>query len=242
MKCDESRPTCKRCATAKRLCSGYVEESSFIFRSENESARRRAHRARALPSSEIDQPSTINNVFETVIGIRSSGHASPSGRRTFNTLLPFISPPAEQQAFYAFIKDFVLFPESPARGYMEYIPTEYEKGSKDSCLGFTVSALSLAHLARRTGDPELMAKARHGYSKALTATNASISSSLHSRDDRTLMAVLLLCFFEVGSMVSFLFTIAGVLSFLGISGGFFDRYRNSSSSEYKTSGRCSEKT
>ena len=44
--CDEGRPSCKRCVARNELCEGYRDETTLLFRSENERAALRVARDR----------------------------------------------------------------------------------------------------------------------------------------------------------------------------------------------------
>ncbi|TAQ89379.1 hypothetical protein B7494_g2269 [Chlorociboria aeruginascens] len=80
VKCDEARPSCKRCVRREELCVGYRDESTLLFRDETEKAARRAIRRRASTQSLSGSSESISS--ERTKSIRfpqnSSSVADPS--------------------------------------------------------------------------------------------------------------------------------------------------------------------
>jgi hypothetical protein len=83
LQCDEGRPSCKRCIARNDVCEGYRDESTLLFRSENEKAARKVatlsrptppssdRGSSTTPSAVLDQEPP-NSVSSTSISIISS--------------------------------------------------------------------------------------------------------------------------------------------------------------------------
>lgn len=73
--CDLSRPTCGRCAQRGLICSGLPLDSIFIFRDENEVARRNSRRARRQQGEGSVMPVTQSRSFNSASLNWSTGAA-----------------------------------------------------------------------------------------------------------------------------------------------------------------------
>lgn len=73
----------------------------------------------------------------------------------------------------------------------------YYTDSTPTCCREAVHAVALASLARKMRESELMARARHHYSKAISALNSALNDPVLTADDSVLVTLLLFSLFEV---------------------------------------------
>ncbi|KAH1334776.1 hypothetical protein KXW65_000768 [Aspergillus fumigatus] len=72
----------------------------------------------------------------------------------------------------------------------------YYTDSTPTCCREAVHAVALASLARKMRESELMARARHHYSKAISALNSALNDPVLTADDSVLVTLLLFSLFE----------------------------------------------
>ena len=111
---------------------------------------------------------------------------------------PLVEPP-ERLAVCAFFTDFICIPCNPdaQRGFLECLAPLYQSTRPDSLLSLATSTVSLAIFG---GDPSRRScylLARRFFGKSLSMTRASLQDSTESMKDETLLAVMLLSFYEV---------------------------------------------
>ncbi|KAK4140101.1 uncharacterized protein C8A04DRAFT_32388 [Dichotomopilus funicola] len=150
VKCDETKPTCKQCAKARRDCPGYRDDFDIVLRNENHAARRRAlnlggarkagggsggrkagkRAAAAAASSSTSDVSSPSSSRATTTTITSTTTAPRQHRlllarqsQTAAALSP--SPlhiPPESLAPSHFFANFVLVPgPDGSRGFLDYL-------------------------------------------------------------------------------------------------------------------------
>ena len=105
----------------------------------------------------------------------------------------------EQEAICAFFHSFILVPSHPdsQSGFFEYLYTFYVATRHDSILSLATSAVALTIAG---GDPRRKSSFRLGQSifgTALRETSLALQDPVKSLEDETLMAVLMLGFYEV---------------------------------------------
>ncbi|RDK43167.1 C6 finger domain protein [Aspergillus phoenicis ATCC 13157] len=83
IRCDQTRPTCSQCAKGNRVCPGYRDQLSLMFRDESQQVIRKARTgttARRAKSSRKTSPGSTTNTTTTTSSSNSSAPASsPSG-------------------------------------------------------------------------------------------------------------------------------------------------------------------
>jgi hypothetical protein len=80
--------------------------------------------------------------------------------------------------------------------HFDYLPRMYGQSEIGSCIHATVHAASIAILARKLDQIEVVAMARRWYIRALLETKTSLADPLVATNDTTLVSVLLLGLFE----------------------------------------------
>ncbi|KAH6614770.1 hypothetical protein B0J18DRAFT_374452 [Chaetomium sp. MPI-SDFR-AT-0129] len=194
VKCDETKPTCKQCAKARRDCPGYRDDFDIVLRNENHAARRRALN---LGSSRKAATTTIT---ATTTAPRQHRLLLARQSQTATALSP--SPlhiPPESLAPSHFFANFVLVPgPDGSRGFLDYLLPllNHSKGDEHLVRAFNACALASwgNRMACRAGG--ILGKAFGEYSQALRATQAALVDPVRWKDDSVLAAVLLLGMFE----------------------------------------------
>ena len=215
--CDEGRPACKRCTLRGDICSGYRDESSLIFRNENEKASRGAKHVRRRASvgslTRLAVPSQSSPKSGTSRGDLCRDDLSPSEIVEFtNSKSPYpwvknvpqaSAPSAEDQAVSQFFEKYVMYPcnHGSSPGFLEQLPGlfgEVNSGGR-LALRWAVRAAAYASLSNERNDPTLGNNAIKCYGRALSALAESLTDTKAAPDDHILMTVVVLDLFEVGS-------------------------------------------
>ena len=123
---------------------------------------------------------------------------------------PLLEPP-ERPAVNAFMCDYVLIPRHPysRRGYLDCLLPLYQTTRHDSLLSLATAAVALAIEGGSPSNRHYRELSRSFFGKALVKTSKAIRDPTDSIKDETLMAVLLLSFYEVSSIS---FSVSPVLS------------------------------
>ncbi|RYP92556.1 hypothetical protein DL770_001314 [Monosporascus sp. CRB-9-2] len=197
IKCDETKPTCLKCAKSRRVCPGYKDEFDLVFRNETQSTELKARKAsRKASAQKMDQQ--VSGQSSSPSGTPSS--ALPDGVKSSlgQAVVPALNQPVEQRASCFFVSNFVLVPkpEDP-RGFYDYLVPLLNQEGPGSHLEHAFNACSLALFYNRRGpSTNLSERALNEYAKALSKTNAALRDAEAQKADSTLAAVLLLGTFE----------------------------------------------
>lgn len=213
--CDEGRPACKRCTLRGDICSGYRDESSLIFRNENEKASRKHVRRRASASSltRSAAPGQGSAKSGTLHEHVSQDDLSLSGLVEFSsskTPYPWVknvpqasAPSPEDQAVSRFFEKYVMYPcnHGSSPGFLEQLPGLFGEVNSEGrlALRWAVRAAAYASLSNERDDPALGNNAIKCYGRALSALAESLAQTKAAPDDHILMTVVVLDLFEVGS-------------------------------------------
>jgi hypothetical protein len=112
---------------------------------------------------------------------------------TFNTPTPNI----EDLATSFFMSNYVVSATDFALGHMESAPLLYNQSRHQGALSVTITAVGLALISNISRTPRVMVIARQRLVIALRKTNEALQHPRESKANSTLMAVLLLSFYEV---------------------------------------------
>ena len=128
---------------------------------------------------------------------RLSRGASPG----ISTIPRPISAPISDLSIALFLNQFSVSSAAQPLGRLEFIPDIYQEYERrpESCLISVIDAFAHACLASQNGmvfDPKILARK---YGKALQAMKQALADPAESRQDGTIVAVWLLCWYEVGS-------------------------------------------
>jgi hypothetical protein len=97
-----------------------------------------------------------------------------------------------------FFKNHVSWPrhDDSERGFLEALPSMYQKSSASSLLHKAVNALALGTLSNARMSTPLRCEARREYGKALQELGVAIKSVSLATSDETLMSILLFAVYE----------------------------------------------
>ncbi|RDA89397.1 hypothetical protein CP532_6148 [Ophiocordyceps camponoti-leonardi (nom. inval.)] len=179
IKCDETKPTCKQCARARRQCPGYRPP-----RPPNATDKK----ARGSSSSAAAETSD------------SQSSSSPPTSPPSETVPTLLQLPVEDLASCHFVSNYVLIPRqalATTRGFLEFLVPLLKKNTLAPSFKHAFDACSLASLNNRVGcGNDFEKKALGCYTKALAATFSALRDPALVKRDDTLAAILLLGLFE----------------------------------------------
>ncbi|KAK3898523.1 white-opaque regulator 1 [Staphylotrichum tortipilum] len=191
IKCDEGKPTCKRCEKSKRECGGYRPEFEIVHRDQTKSTLRRLHKGpdpQHQPSASARPIAFVQE--EPGSWRRQSSSPSPE---------PSLAIPLAHRASCYFASNFILVPlGTTPHGFMEYLVPLMEAEPPGSALRFAFNACAFALLGNRARAEgmDLSQLSLKEHTLALAQTHKALSQPALASTDSTLAAVLLLCLYE----------------------------------------------
>ncbi|VUC23599.1 unnamed protein product [Clonostachys rosea] len=168
-RCDKQTPQCGQCIRTHEACSGYRDDWDLVFRDQTGHTIKRSKKK--AEKCEISTKATLS--------------ASLTRR---------LDPGLDEIGVNYFLQDFITGGNSPARGYLNYIPAGYSADAEHPTVVASMAAVGLVALASR--HPELAVHARIKYSEAIRHVNDALASPVESIKDSTLMSVISLGVFE----------------------------------------------
>lgn len=225
IRCDQARPTCSQCVKGNRVCPGYRDELSLMFRDESQQvvrkaktgatpasrrARKTTHRAaastssRSSPQSVSEGPGPGSISADVADDTSSDLQLSPSSVQQLTPQSPDIDFPPS----YQFTKDeavcfFLHFHSWPGVFRMSEGPASPElyslsRGSpSERALNACIISVGTAMLSRLRQSAQLKIAAEKEYGHALGLLNSAVADEEEAKSNPTLAAVLLLAIFEV---------------------------------------------
>ncbi|KAH8911150.1 hypothetical protein BR93DRAFT_322407 [Coniochaeta sp. PMI_546] len=219
VRCDETRPTCRRCIGRNEVCVGYREEADLIFRHQTAQVVAKATTAQAKQISGPEEPrpsepESLSSGSRTLVRSVSLDSLSLDSAITTSTIPKLGEQPAHQQlsvgsdeslqvqdqAVCKFFEKYIMYPgESSKSGFLEHLPCLFAEVNVEGryALRWAVQAAALADGSREysTG-AGLAQQALDCYGKALAALRQSLSEKGKVPDDYDLMTIVILDFFE----------------------------------------------
>ena len=195
--------------STKRICPGYVQYFDLVFRDQTQAVQRKAELKRLK-----DKRSTSPEGSSSTISTSSEEEIVTISEQKIIAPRPFVDPSpsqglgqtAEQVAICQFFTNLVLVPTHPDAqcGFLDCLLPLYTSTRHDSMLSLATSAVALA-VAGSEPDRRLGYKlGRALLGDALLKTTAALRDPEQSVQDETLMTVMLLGFYEVGTISSHL--------------------------------------
>lgn len=141
------------------------------------------------PSGELDEEAEDVSAMEVV---HQTSDSPP-----FQIWTP---PPLEMEALSFFFNNIVRFSETSedsASGWLSELRGVHNQSKVDSHLDKATTALSWVNLGTATDRPKAIENAREAYCHALSKTREALNDPSQRRTDETLVAVLVLGYFEV---------------------------------------------
>jgi len=223
VRCDEGRPSCRRCVLRNEVCEGYRDESSLIFRHETErvieqsraaqsvpqssspSARKRSNSAGASSTSRVSL-SASSSADPSALAPEEASEILPKKRHPWLKRLPArFRAPVEEQTVDQFMESYVLYPcnQTSSTGFLEHLPCMFKEVNVNGrhALRWAVRAAAYADASRDQEGYVLAGKALECYGMALEALGESLSTPGREPDDYDLMTVVVLDIFEVSRRV-----------------------------------------
>ncbi|CEL04083.1 hypothetical protein ASPCAL05215 [Aspergillus calidoustus] len=175
IKCDERKPSCRKCEISNRPCPGYRDLTAISFRDE---------------SSRVIRKSCRQSAPRSTIGGGGGGDSiicTPS--------LSF--PTADLAAGFFFAKYNIYNGPYFSSISHDWLREVYVKDPTCHVLQTAIEAVGLAGLSNTLYAPHLAALAQDRYGKALAGLDGALQDPCIATRDTTLMAVILLGLFEV---------------------------------------------
>lgn len=214
IQCNLVEPACTQCLRAGKICPGYRDQLSLLFRDENAKVikkargleishrRREAHQneerpkedldvSALLPSNDVETPRNTQCSLSTETFSGTKFQSLTSGGFSFYSL--FSSTNLEDLSI-TFLTCYVavISPFATAQSSASSSPLFTSKASFDA-----VSCVGLAGLSNVTNNQDLMMIARHKYAATIRHVVAALQEPVSADLDDTFKAVIMLALFEV---------------------------------------------
>ncbi|CZR63740.1 uncharacterized protein PAC_13637 [Phialocephala subalpina] len=169
VKCDESRPGCRKCQRIGRSCPGYPNQWDLAYRNENDVVQKKVHW----------NSKTIQRI--------------PSAKMLMmeSTLID-----ERLQAICLFFQDYTISTCGPCPGWLYFLPKMYQLSAASSLLHHAVCTTAYANLAQKTERPDLAIMAMSHYRESLDIVKRTLLSPRIAVDDCTMTGVMLLGIYE----------------------------------------------
>lgn len=115
----------------------------------------------------------------------------------------------QQRALMLFFHNYVLPPGTSRRGHLEFLPDMYQGNPQHMALKHALTAVSMAHLANVSNQPDLALQAQSLYGLGLRSVADAMSNPNFANDDCGLTSIVLLqkyevrCFFPADTRLTF---------------------------------------
>ncbi|KAI8953454.1 hypothetical protein F4801DRAFT_537685 [Xylaria longipes] len=188
IKCDENRPSCRRCHIYGQPCPGYADQFHFRFdktasKHENPSPRPQCRKKSQAPHQPLPLPQAAN-----------------SDQVVCNVPPPAIMPQLEVSyddiSLCYFIHRFVTPDENDnLPGHMSFLPSLYNHDGHGLLESATLSVAQMAAY-NQFGSDRFRLQSYQNYGRAVRALRRTIQTEDEVTDDRVIATVLLLCTFK----------------------------------------------
>ncbi|KAI1317927.1 hypothetical protein F5Y16DRAFT_414539 [Xylariaceae sp. FL0255] len=200
VKCDEAKPSCRRCYIYGKPCPGYTDQFHFRFenaapkqqdKSSHPSRRRNLGGSSQTPSpTETEAVWNSNDAFNssTQVILRSSVNPPP--------LRPPPDISHDQISLCYFVHRFVTPDEADSfPGHLSFLPSLFNHHGNGL---LELATMSVAQMAAHNqfGDEKFKIQSYQNYGKAVRALRQTIQTEEAVTDDRVLATILLLCMFK----------------------------------------------
>ncbi|KAK4195245.1 putative transcriptional regulatory protein [Triangularia verruculosa] len=196
IKCDEGKPTCKRCEKSRRECGGYRPEFEIVHRDQTKSTVHRLRGSQTASTSPLPSSAAETN-SRALVFVQEEPQ---SWGRESSSPSPVITVPLAQRASCYFASNFILVPmtEKTPHGYMEYLIPLIESEPADSSLryAFNACAFALLNHNNRSDSVDLAQLSLKQHTLALGKTYKALSHPAKATAHATLATVLLLSLYE----------------------------------------------
>lgn len=180
------------CVKKGLACQGYKTAFDLVLRDETESVKKRGLRKyRQKNNGPAFAPRPVDR--STALAIVDSQRCNAAG------VIPSalrVNP--EEAALSSWFNSFILLHRNSdtQRGYLEYLVPLYTSARHESPISLATSAVATGIFARRLQHRHVLGLGRKLFGDALTLTREALQDPVQSKEDGTLMAVLLLGMIE----------------------------------------------
>lgn len=173
IRCDEGRPTCKRCTNSRRTCLGYEGEAATI--------------------PQGSAPKFAESKCAVAERKRPPRSSPPSNR------LGVERDPKVRAAFNTFFSNFVIVPRdrSLSRGYLDGLEDLLATAGQGSEVVRATRIVALASAANTSGSHDLLHRAQTEYADTLLAFKKLLHDATRCHTDEALMTAALLGLYEM---------------------------------------------
>lgn len=227
IRCDQERPACSQCLKGNRVCPGYRDELSLMFRDESQQVVRKARNSAAARKSKTQarkaarrtlspsesSPESTPGATTVSVGRSSDvidfGHESPVQtelieRQPLTRIQPSYQTTQDEAVCY-----FLRYNRWPGFHWMLDLSPEFLASSGFSvsheAMKASVGAVGTAMLGRVRQDMSMIIAAGAEYGFALQMLAFAVSDPAEVKANSTLGAVLMLAIFEVSCLSSLVF-------------------------------------
>ncbi|KAF2966600.1 hypothetical protein GQX73_g6979 [Xylaria multiplex] len=193
VKCDEGRPSCRRCNIYGKPCPGYSDQ--FHFRFDKASSNQKDHspprrRQQGLQaSSQQQQPHARKPSGDWTV-------ARPADSSNTTNIAPPLEVSYDQVSLCYFVSRFVTPAENDSLpGHLSFLPGLFNHDGHGLLELATLSVAQMAAYNQFRGD-KFRVQSYQNYGRALQVLRKTIQTEEEVTDDRVLAAVLLLCMFK----------------------------------------------
>nr|POE46250.1 uncharacterized protein CFP56_73212 [Quercus suber] len=221
-RCGLEQPACLRCVKLKKVCSGYRDTTQLQIQDESESVILKVTKAKRKGNSNAHSLSPPSITPDFGILTPASTHSDATGSSSDSgdppgfascsdpdgieaqdsasmDLVPVethrhvptsIPPRADDVATGFFLSQFT------ADGHWKFVQDYVVQSNIDPCLNFAIKACGMAALDNVSNVPIGKTYSRSMYVEALSLLNAALRDPVKSKSDDSLMAVVMLGYFE----------------------------------------------
>lgn len=201
IQCDQSIPSCGQCLKAGRNCCGYRNRMDLLFRNETNKVTAKARTSKTY--SATGRRDVLNSEGRSDTALTCQLNSAPSPLRFIPRSL---SIPLEDEATNYFFHSYVLSDPVISSTFLSYVPTLYKNGADASPLPEIIASIGMASISNIKNDPRIMFAARRKHALVLQAINRALQDPESAKLDTTFAAVLLLCLFEVSTVLKYLYS------------------------------------
>ncbi|KAK4180709.1 putative transcriptional regulatory protein [Triangularia setosa] len=196
IKCDEGKPTCKRCEKSRRECGGYRPEFEIVHRDQTKST---VHRLRSSQTASAPPPLASDGESSSRALVFVQEEPQSWDRDSSSPSLVLTIPLAQRASCY-FASNFILVPltERTPHGFMEYLIPLIESEPAESSLryAFNACAFALLNHRNRSDSVDLTELSLKEHTLALGETYKALGHPTKATAHATLATVLLLSLYE----------------------------------------------
>ncbi|KAI0521078.1 hypothetical protein F5B22DRAFT_653490 [Xylaria bambusicola] len=192
VKCDEGRPSCRRCIIYGKPCPGYSDQ--FHFRFDKASSKQGSSSRPEKSPEESSVPGTARAQHHKTNNNRAVVRVASRPRSPSITPQPEVS--YDDVSLCYFVRRFVTPNDDDSLpGHLSFLPSLFNHSGHGVLELATLSVAQMAAYNQFRGD-KFRLQSYQNYGRALQALRKTIQTEEEVTDDRVLAAVLLLCMFK----------------------------------------------